>query len=156
MRTSLYRQFSRNGVLLYVGVSLSPLRRIEQHSYLSPWFESVSSVTVEHFETKALALEAERYAIAFENPVHNVSKRKLLERKKIKIESSRRASSKNHSGKLTNMKKEPTFAQTIRLPESCWLKLRSLMTFHGGRVWLEKAVDREYKKAGLQDQNKSV
>ena len=52
------------------------------------------------------------------------------------------------------MKKEPTFAQTVRLPASSWLKLRSLMTFHGGRVWLEKAVDREYKKAGLQDSSK--
>ena len=52
------------------------------------------------------------------------------------------------------MKKEPTAAQTIRLPVSHWLKLRSLMTYHGGRKWLEKAIDREVKKAGIADQFK--
>jgi len=45
--------------------------------------------------------------------------------------------------------KETTESHGVRLPVSYWLKLRSLMTHHGGRVWLEKAIDREARKAGL-------
>lgn len=37
-------------------------------------------------------------------------------------------------------------AQTIRLRESYWAKLRALMQFHGNRKWLEKSIDREHKK----------
>lgn len=52
------------------------------------------------------------------------------------------------------MKKEHTEAHGVRLPVSYWLKLRQLMTIHGGRSWLEKAIDREVKKAGIADQFK--
>jgi hypothetical protein len=41
---------------------------------------------------------------------------------------------------------EPTKATSVRLPVSYWVKLRALMTAHGGRGWLEKAIDREHKK----------
>ena len=47
------------------------------------------------------------------------------------------------------MKKEPTEAQSVRLPVSHWAMLRALMTHYKGRIWLEKAVAREYKKAGI-------
>ncbi len=52
------------------------------------------------------------------------------------------------------MKKEHTEAHGVRLPVSYWLKLRQLMTIHGGRSWLEKAIDREVKKAGISDKFK--
>lgn len=45
----------------------------------------------------------------------------------------------------TKPPKETTEAHGVRLPVSYWLKLRSLMTHHGGRAWLEKAIDREVK-----------
>ena len=50
--------------------------------------------------------------------------------------------------------KETTESHGVRLPVSYWLKLRSLMTYHGGRVWLEKAIDREARKAGLHEAGK--
>jgi hypothetical protein len=45
--------------------------------------------------------------------------------------------------------KEATESHGVRLPLSYWRKLRELMTFHGGRHWLEKAIDREARKAGM-------
>lgn len=47
------------------------------------------------------------------------------------------------------MKTEQTESHGVRLPVSYWIKLRSLMQHHGGRKWLEKAIDREVKKAGI-------
>jgi hypothetical protein len=45
--------------------------------------------------------------------------------------------------------KENTESHGVRLPVSYWIKLRSLMTHHGGRHWLEKAIDREARKVGI-------
>lgn len=42
-------------------------------------------------------------------------------------------------------KPDPTSAASIRLPASYWAKLRVLMQRHG-RKWLEKAIDREYRR----------
>lgn len=52
--------------------------------------------------------------------------------------------------------KEVTESHGVRLPVSYWLKLRSLMTHHHGRSWLEKAIDREAKKAGLHESSDSA
>lgn len=46
---------------------------------------------------------------------------------------------------MTN-KEDPSLAQSVRLRSSHWVKLRELMQFYGNRQWLEKAIDREYKK----------
>lgn len=50
---------------------------------------------------------------------------------------------------MKSEEKEHTEAHGVRLPVSYWIKLRSLMQHHGGRKWLEKAIDREVKKAGI-------
>lgn len=71
-RTSLYRHFNGEGQLLYVGVSLSAVQRLGQHKEHSDWFESIARVTIEKFDTREEALEAERTAIIRERPLHNI------------------------------------------------------------------------------------
>lgn len=70
-RTCLYRHFGREGELLYVGISLSPTYRLSQHRIGSPWFEQIANITVEWFETRQEALDAERAAIIAEQPMFN-------------------------------------------------------------------------------------
>tara|TARA_R110000868_G_scaffold210464_1_gene460521 strand:- start:102 stop:656 length:555 start_codon:yes stop_codon:yes gene_type:complete len=90
----LYRHFDQNGLLLYVGISLSSLNRLGQHKDNSHWFESISRVEIENFETRKEAIEAEAKAIFAEKPKHNIMrprhnqlmleearKREILERK---------------------------------------------------------------------------
>jgi len=40
----------------------------------------------------------------------------------------------------------PSLAQTIRLRLNHWQMLRALMQHYGNRSWLEKAIERAYKK----------
>jgi excisionase family DNA binding protein len=71
-KSYLYRHFDENGQLLYVGISLGAIERLRQHSFGSDWFDEIRTITMETFETRAEALEAERKAIKKENPKHNV------------------------------------------------------------------------------------
>jgi predicted GIY-YIG superfamily endonuclease len=67
----LYRHFAADGELLYVGVSLSALRRLQQHQQRSPWFDHIARVEIQAFQSRGEALTAERQAIATERPTHN-------------------------------------------------------------------------------------
>lgn len=69
--TALYRHFDKHNDLLYVGISLSAIGRLSQHSDVSHWFHHISRVTIEWFPTRREALSAEREAIRKENPRHN-------------------------------------------------------------------------------------
>jgi len=40
----------------------------------------------------------------------------------------------------------PSLAQTIRLRLAHWKMLRALMQHYGNRAWLEKSIERAYKK----------
>lgn len=70
-RTALYRHFGADGALLYVGISLHAVRRLEQHKTSAHWFSRIRRVDVEWFDTRAMALAAEAAAIVAENPVCN-------------------------------------------------------------------------------------
>ena len=70
-RTQLYRHFDADGRLLYVGISLSVVSRLAQHRESAKWFSRISKVTVESYETREDALDAENNAIARENPIFN-------------------------------------------------------------------------------------
>lgn len=70
--TCLYRHFDKSGALLYVGVSLNALQRLDAHKDASPWFDKIVNVTIERFADRKSALAAERVAIAAENPRHNI------------------------------------------------------------------------------------
>lgn len=78
----LYRHFDKGGTLLYVGISLSAIQRLAQHKDASHWFNEISSVTIEQYETREAALAAERSAIVNENPLHNLKRPKPTEIKK--------------------------------------------------------------------------
>lgn len=70
MSVALYRHFGADGDLLYVGVSLSVMIRLSTHKR-SPWFVSVATVSIEHFQDRPTALAAELKAIQTEHPMHN-------------------------------------------------------------------------------------
>lgn len=71
VETQLYRAFDSNGVLLYVGISTNCLNRILQHKRTRIWFQRLANLTVEHYPTRELALDAECLAIRIEKPLYN-------------------------------------------------------------------------------------
>lgn len=75
--THLYRHFDARGNLLYVGISLSAVSRLGEHKAVSHWFDEIATVTVQPYPTREAALEAERLAIANENPAHNIKGKKV-------------------------------------------------------------------------------
>ena len=52
---ALYRHFTADGTLLYVGISLSALNRLGQHRQNAEWFDKIARVEIEHFPTRAAA-----------------------------------------------------------------------------------------------------
>lgn len=71
-KTSLYRHWNADGDLLYVGISLSALYRLSQHRQNADWYDDISEVTIQHFNSREEALRAERLAIQSECPAHNI------------------------------------------------------------------------------------
>lgn len=72
-KTSLYRLWSADDQLLYVGISRSALGRLGQHAGDKHWIHEVASVTIESYETRAAAASAEIRAIRTEEPKYNVA-----------------------------------------------------------------------------------
>ena len=72
MRTALYRHYSADGRLLYVGISLSPMARTAQHAGSAAWFDNVARIEIEWHDNRKDALIAERNAIAADKPSCNV------------------------------------------------------------------------------------
>ncbi len=70
-RTALYRHWDIDGNLLYVGISLSAVHRLSQHKRASHWHDDIANMTIEWFDTRRAALEAERDAIRMERPRYN-------------------------------------------------------------------------------------
>ena len=71
--TDLYRHFDKAGKLLYVGISLSAIARLRAHRDSSDWYDEISTVSIEKFNTREEALEAEQRAIIEERPLRNVT-----------------------------------------------------------------------------------
>jgi predicted GIY-YIG superfamily endonuclease len=72
LKHDLYRHFSADGTLLYIGDSLNSINRLTQHKQNADWFHDISRVEVEKFSNRNTALAAERRAIKTENPKHNI------------------------------------------------------------------------------------
>lgn len=70
--TALYRLYDDRGVLLYVGISFSALRRFSEHAQEKVWWPLVSAITVQRYATRAEALVAEARAIIQECPLYNL------------------------------------------------------------------------------------
>lgn len=49
----LYRHFDAGNQLLYVGISLSAVSRMQSHKALSHWSNSIAKVTIEKYETRS-------------------------------------------------------------------------------------------------------
>lgn len=71
MRAELYRLYSRQDELLYVGVSVCAARRLYQHSRSASWFPEVARMEVTQFTSRILALTAEQKAIREDKPKYN-------------------------------------------------------------------------------------
>lgn len=72
--TALYRIFDSCGKLLYVGISCNAAARMAGHAAENKrWWRQVAEIKVEWLPNRAVALDAERAAIASENPVYNRS-----------------------------------------------------------------------------------
>ena len=68
---ALYRHFSKNGTLLYVGISSSHLSRLQTHAENAHWRDMIASVTIEKYPDRESAHAAEVKAIQTENPLFN-------------------------------------------------------------------------------------
>jgi predicted GIY-YIG superfamily endonuclease len=69
--TQLYRHFDADGVLLYIGISISAVSRLATHRCQSGWYNDITRVEIETFDTREDALAAEEAAIRAEKPLHN-------------------------------------------------------------------------------------
>jgi len=74
-RHALYRFYTDQGQLLYVGITNDPARRIDQHGERKAWWQQVAGMTIEWYPTRSAVLAAERRAVQVENPKHNVQLR---------------------------------------------------------------------------------
>lgn len=78
--TALYRMFAAPNAqitqvgtnLLYVGISDTPLRRINQHAATKIWFPYVHTIVLQEYADRPAALTAEACAIYAERPLENL------------------------------------------------------------------------------------
>lgn len=81
---SVYRHYSKDGTLLYVGSTFTSLIRLRRHRYTSKWFFEISRIEIKHYPCKEWALRAEMDAIKNEKPKYNITGVDGAKRKKSK------------------------------------------------------------------------
>lgn len=74
--TELYRHWGFDGELLYVGISQSAFRRLEQHLARAEWATRIAKITVEVHPSRGAAIDAEELAILKEQPLFNKAGRR--------------------------------------------------------------------------------
>lgn len=67
----VYRVYSYDETLLYIGSAYDVMGRIEAHSREAHWFDWAHRVDIEEFSDKGQALAAEKAAILTECPIGN-------------------------------------------------------------------------------------
>ena len=70
--TGVYRLYSTDGALLYVGVGVDPRNRVTEHIRRKPWGGEIADVVIDWYQYIEVAHLAERRAIRDEKPLHNV------------------------------------------------------------------------------------
>ena len=81
----LYRHFNSKKELLYVGISVNPLIRTQQHKQ-KHWFNDIANITIKSYTSRKAVLLAEEKAIKQEKPKHNlVHNKKVATKKKLNI-----------------------------------------------------------------------
>lgn len=71
----VYRCYDADGVLLYVGCSSNPTKRVEDHRANAWWGQRIATVRNTVFPYNEYALDMEREAIWTERPICNVKGR---------------------------------------------------------------------------------
>ncbi len=74
---ALYRHFSADGGLLYVGTSANPLARTLSHSADSLWLVQTTLISIEWFISDLEANRAEIEAIQSEGPQYNIKHKEI-------------------------------------------------------------------------------
>lgn len=74
-RTALYRAYAPADRLLYIGVAKDFGVRWHRHASAKPWWSETRRLTVDWYDTRDEALDAEALAIFTEQPEHNVMHR---------------------------------------------------------------------------------
>lgn len=69
----VYRYYDINDRLLYVGMSISAVKRLQMHKSKARWIDRVTTIRIEKFHSKREALNAEKKAIETERPEFNVT-----------------------------------------------------------------------------------
>ena len=77
----VYRAFSKNNDLLYIGVTQNLKSRVSTHKSSKEWWGEVDRIDEESFGDRISAMKAEVVAIKLENPKYN--KRILQDESKI-------------------------------------------------------------------------
>ena len=70
-KTGLYRHYDLNGVVLYIGISHTPLSRFKSHQIDKEWCYDSVRMDIEWFDTRSEALLAEKLAIINDQPLYN-------------------------------------------------------------------------------------
>jgi len=68
---NLYRFYSADGTLLYIGITANLPTRLKTHGRTQPWWDDVFRTTVEHFSCRSNVTAAEKAAIINEQPLYN-------------------------------------------------------------------------------------
>ncbi len=68
---ALYRLFDRAGTLLYLGCSMVPFRRLQQHLWMQPWHLDIFRIELEWCSDWYAGRTAEMTAIQRESPLYN-------------------------------------------------------------------------------------
>lgn len=68
----LYRFYTAEDDLLYVGITCNPAGRFREHRGSKDWWYLVSRIELEHLDSRIALMAAERRAVAAENPIFNV------------------------------------------------------------------------------------
>lgn len=71
--TAVYRFFNRDGRLLYVGITYDPADRWQGHAAKAQWWKDAVDNTIDWYDTRTEAERAEKTAIRYEKPIHNVA-----------------------------------------------------------------------------------
>lgn len=70
--TFLYRLYSKEGRLIYIGISNAWHHRMQEHRRSQPWWDEVEHVFTISFPDRRSALVAEEAAIKSERPAYNI------------------------------------------------------------------------------------
>lgn len=79
----LYRYYDKDDNLLYVGMSSNALRRVKEHQKDKEWYWDIAKITIENFNMHYELVQAEKEAIAKEQPRYNITPYEVKEGKVV-------------------------------------------------------------------------